>query len=67
MPAHSEDPRRLKPWMFIAAVVLIGIVAAVIVGLSGPDIPDDLLPPPAPAPAAPAMPAAPPAAAPAAK
>ena len=69
MLAHSDEARRRKPWMYIAAVVLVGVIIAVIVGLSGPDIPADILPPEPvdPAPATPPTPAAPSAPAAAAK
>jgi serine/threonine protein kinase len=53
MQMASEDGRFRKPWMFIAAVVIIGAMIAAIVGLSGPDIPSGLEQPAAP-PAAPA-------------
>ena len=56
MMMAAEDGRFLRPWMFFAAVILIGAVIAAIVGLSGPDIPSGLAPQPAPA-SAPAAPA----------
>ncbi len=59
MPVVPEDARRIKPWMVIAAIVVVGIILAAIVGLSGPDISSGLAPEPAPTvePAAPAAPA----------
>ncbi len=51
MQMASEDARRIKPWMVIAAILIAGAVIAAIVGLSGPDIPAGLG---APAPTAPA-------------
>jgi hypothetical protein len=55
MPAMSDEARAIKPWMVIAAIVIVGAVLAIIVGLSGPDIPSGPLPPePTPAAAPPA-------------
>lgn len=56
MQMASEDTRRIKPWMFIAAIIIAGAVIAAIVGLSGPNIPAGLE---APAPSAPSAPAPP--------
>jgi serine/threonine protein kinase len=45
-PHAAEDPRHIKPWMVIAAIVVVGAVIAAVVGLSGPNIATAPPPPP---------------------
>ena len=43
--ASHEDRPFLRPWMVVAAILVVGAVIAAIVGLSGPDIPHPAAPP----------------------
>jgi Protein kinase domain len=46
MELQVEDRHAFKPWMVIAAIIVMGTVIAAIVGLSGPDITQPAPPPP---------------------
>jgi serine/threonine protein kinase len=58
VPAASDDPwaRRIPPWVPIAGLVVLGIVIAYAIAVSGPDLKPSPMPSGAPAPAPPAPP-----------